>query len=305
MTTTNVAGQVHYQVTISKTRRPDYNRGGTTTADAPLITFGEPYRGSIHPWEPAQYFKVHLEPGQGLAVDGTVLGHTSYGPAWEINVLDAAQVLLTKLVFGTAYGGPFSFTSGNYLNSTSAAQDVFLQFLTKFWPLHDFQIVVQPRGQCPVPSDEEVISLGWDGVLTYLHLFDQRLLPPADKPTASFAGRTVRERGSGGENSCHFTGSAFPKAVFLSNSTWPVEPDSTYGPDGIALLRADEILYYRTERPARGLPVECELEISQIMSITTCDGGETDYAEHLIRNMMDSLRIGVQKGSFPIWSVWP
>ncbi len=93
--------------------------------------------------------------------------------------------------------------------------------------------------------------------------------------------------------------------MFLSNSTWPVEPDSTYGPDGIALLRADEILYYRTERAARDLPVECELEISQIMSITTCDGSEADYAEHLIRNMMDSLRIGVQKESFPIWSVWP
>jgi hypothetical protein len=305
MTTTNVAGQINYQVTISKVRRPDYNLGGTSTGDAPVVTFGNAYRGSIHPWEPGQYFRVHLEPGQGLAVEGTVLGHQSYGPYWEINVLDASQVLLTRLTYGTAYGGPFPFTSGTYLNSTNAATDVYLQFVTKFWPLHDFQLVVQARGQCPVPSGEEVTSLGWNDVLTYLHLFDQRLLPPADKPNASFAGRTVRERGTGGENTCHFTGSAFPKEVFLSDSTWPVEPDSTYGPDGIALLRADEILYYRTERPARNLPVECELRITQIMSIAACGGGETDYAEHLIRNMMDSLYLGVQKGWFTTWTIWP
>ncbi len=251
-------------------------------------------------------FKAHLEPGQGLAVEGTVLGHNSYGPYWEINVLDASHVLLEKVASGAAYGGPIPFTSGAYLNSTDAAKDAYVQFLTKFWPLHDFQLVIQMGGQCPVPSGEEVTSLGWGEVMTYLHLFDQRLLPPADKPNASFAGRMVRERGTGAVNDCFFTGSPYPELPVLSDSIWGVESDSTYGPDGIAQLLPDEILFYRTERPLRDLPVECELRLTQIMSISACGGGEVDYAEHLIKNMLNETQIGVQKGPLPpIWIIWP
>jgi hypothetical protein len=139
-TTSNVAGKVFYQITVSKVRRPDYNIGGSAISNAPLVSFGTTYRGSIHPWEPGQYFKVHLEPGQGFGVAGTVLGHSSYGPYWEINVLDASATLVTRLTYGTAYGGPFPFSSGVYTNSSQSAVDLYVQFLTKYYPIHDFQL---------------------------------------------------------------------------------------------------------------------------------------------------------------------
>jgi hypothetical protein len=145
-TTSNVAGKIFYQVTISKVRRPDYNIGGSSIANAPVVTFGTTYRGSIHPWEPGQYFKVHLEPNQGFAVAGTVLGHSSYGPYWEIHLRNGAGTLVQTMAFGAAYGGPLPFSSNVYSNSSGAAQDLYVQFRAQYYPIHDFQIAFEaPR----------------------------------------------------------------------------------------------------------------------------------------------------------------
>ena len=313
MTTTNVAGQIDYQVTISKVRRHDYNLGGTSIGDAPLATFGDTYRGSIHPWEPGQYFKVHLEPGQGLAVQGKVLGHYPNSTQWDINILDASHVLLTKLTFGVAGTqqvpiGPIPFTSGTYLNSTNAARDVYLQFVAKWYPVHDFELVIQPKGQCPVPSGENVIPIGFLAEPFELYgSFDQQLLPPAGNPSASFASRKVTERGTGAVNNCITPGAPFAQdPPYLNNSSWGVRSDNKWGPDTFFQISGSQILWYRENRPMQNLPVGCDVQITQIMSIATCDGNNVDYAQHLVKYGFDATNVTVVKGTAkPISTVWP
>jgi hypothetical protein len=94
--------------------------------------------------------------------------------------------------------------------------------------------------------------------------------------------------------------------VELSNSTWEGAADNTFEPDGIAFLLPDEIRYYREQRPLHRLPVDCAVWIWQNMAINGCGGGaETMYDQHLPRNMMDSLYLGVEKAGLVFWRSWP
>lgn len=98
---------------------------------------------------------------------------------------------------------------------------MYLQFLGKTWPLHDFELVIQQKGQCPVPSGEDVIPLGFlPEPFPLMGQFDQRLLPPVGNPNASFASRKVTERGTGAVNNCITPGAPFPpEPPSLSNSS--------------------------------------------------------------------------------------
>src|ERR1700730_8721625 len=71
--------QLTYSITATKTRRPDYNIGGVSFDSAPLISTGETLYGSVHEWEPGQFYKIHLEAGQLLYLTGQLTGSSMYG----------------------------------------------------------------------------------------------------------------------------------------------------------------------------------------------------------------------------------
>jgi transglutaminase-like putative cysteine protease len=134
-----------YTLTIRKKPRPGYNIGGDSTANAPLVQLPTMQYGSLHPNEVGQFYKIHLESQQGFYASGFVRGHSSWGPYYEIDVLNSAGTQVSQLHYGTAYGGPHQYSSRNpFINTGASAADFYVKIWTRFWPLWDFGLNIVP-----------------------------------------------------------------------------------------------------------------------------------------------------------------
>jgi hypothetical protein len=132
---------------VTKTPRPEYNIGGTGFANAPSITTGTRYYGSISELEPGQFWKIHLEQGQMIYLTGQAEGSTVWHPLLYIDLFDANEVLLTNMVSVVLSGvTPFPENSTQYVNTTGAAADFYLKGRSSSNPTLDVQFVVEsPR----------------------------------------------------------------------------------------------------------------------------------------------------------------
>jgi len=133
---------VNYTITVRKSPRHGYNLGGTGFDNAPMISAGDRYFGSLVPAEPGQFYKIHLEPNESIYLTGVAQGHQSFGSFFTIDLFDSSQQPVTNLVALAAYGIVGFPSSTTYVNNTGAAADYYLVVKTSYFPTHDFQFVV-------------------------------------------------------------------------------------------------------------------------------------------------------------------
>jgi hypothetical protein len=133
-----------YTLTVNKSPRPGYNTGGTGFGNAPLIEARTEQLGSVHPLEPGQFYKVHLDAGQVIFLRGQATGHSQYGSHFIIDLYDALTLHVQNMVNQAAYGTvtfPMTGTGPLYKN-TGPPADFYLRVRSQFWPTWDFRFTV-------------------------------------------------------------------------------------------------------------------------------------------------------------------
>lgn len=126
---------------------------------------------------------------------------------------------------------------------------------------------------CPVPTGETTTSVGWADAegLPAVHKFVQQLQPVS----SSFAGRTVTESDSSpATDSCWFQGSPFPQVPGVTGGTWSIGSDNRWGPDYVGWGN-DLFRYYQSQRVARGLPMPCDFNMFQKLTVSSCGGNSS------------------------------
>ena len=145
----NSQPSVTFTLTITRIPRQGYNTGGIGFSDAPLIDPGVTQYGSVHPNEPGQFYKVHLNAGQSMYVTGQVTGATMYQPWFGIQLFNASQGSLLYLVSMLAGGTkvfPAQDTNPTIYTNSGAAADFYLKVWSAYNLVQDFQFRVEsPR----------------------------------------------------------------------------------------------------------------------------------------------------------------
>jgi len=117
-----------------------------------------------------------------------------------------------------------------------------------------------PVDTCTAPTSETTTSGGWadsEGNPT-IHKWIQTLAPS----TTNFAGRVVSEANpGGGQDTCHFSGSAISPFNAVTGGSWTVDSNNSWGPDYVGWLPS-AVTYYRAQGRA-----PCEAQIPQRMDI--------------------------------------
>jgi subtilisin-like proprotein convertase family protein len=152
-----------YKISYSRQRRPDYNKGGGSFDNALPVSIPSTWRGSIyqgmqpqHPTDPGQFFKVHLETGQGVYAYGYATGSTFYGAGFGIEVYDSDRHLLPYTVLNpnwtyiAAYGRE-EYKTQTFVNNNNPG-DFYIRVWTRFWPTWDFEMNLATES-CPTPPE--------------------------------------------------------------------------------------------------------------------------------------------------------
>ncbi len=140
-----------YNFTIFRAPRPNYNVGGDSFSNAPLVgSFPATYRGSVRdgrtaiPPDPGQYFKVHLNGNQSIKASGTITQNTFYGTNFVLDVYDSNQQLLTTpthWLFTGVYGIK-NYTTAAFTNPNSTPADFYIRAWSYNWPTRDFSLTI-------------------------------------------------------------------------------------------------------------------------------------------------------------------
>jgi hypothetical protein len=113
--------QISYLLTVTRTPRPGFNLGGTSTSDAPLQVTPAGIKASVHPYD-SQYWKVQLPHGGTLKVMGRVRAITTISPAANLNIRvynAAGNYSMIKAVNSIPGGSVWvPFESSTYTNTT-------------------------------------------------------------------------------------------------------------------------------------------------------------------------------------------
>jgi hypothetical protein len=138
-----------YTLIITVAPRQGYNQGGTSFATAPLIETGVEQKGSVHPNEPGQFYRIHLDAGQLLFVRGEATAHYWWGSYFSITLYDDSQqevqLMLNAAVYNTQTF-PAAGTAGIVYKNTGAARDFYLKVRAQYYPTWDFKFTaVSPR----------------------------------------------------------------------------------------------------------------------------------------------------------------
>ena len=152
-----------YNVGYKRERRPNYNKGGSSFDNAlpvpiPSTWYGSLYQGMQpqHPTDPGQYFKVHLETGQGVYAHGYATGSTGWGAGFRLEVYDSAKTLLSTSVLNpnwiyvAAYGRE-EYRTQTFVNN-SGPGDFYIRAWSQFWPTWDFEMNLETES-CPAPVE--------------------------------------------------------------------------------------------------------------------------------------------------------
>jgi hypothetical protein len=138
-----------YTLTITKQPRQEYNRGGTGFDNAPLIQKGVKQYGSVHPWEPGQFYKIHVGAGESIHARGRFRGpDTLHSSNFTIRVYDSAFVEKKLIVNALAASDWVSFPAPNanpifYTFTNSGAEgDFYLKLRAGTYVTKDFEFYV-------------------------------------------------------------------------------------------------------------------------------------------------------------------
>jgi hypothetical protein len=192
-----------YSITVSKVGRPDYNRGGTSFTDAPLICPEANQYGSLHPWEPGQFYKVTLQEDEILYLTGKLTGSPAVGTNLYIDLYDSSQQYVTRLVSRYAQGEvafPSTATYPTYTNPGPGAADFYLKATAGVWPVHDFELHVQTQlptvtiTAANIVTDEIKVSLS-PGNLSGTLVVTAAVTPPTGAPITHTIQSVVKPSG--------------------------------------------------------------------------------------------------------------
>jgi hypothetical protein len=100
----------HYTLTVIRTPRPGYNLGGTGFSDALQLSDEIPQYGSVHKWEPGQFYKLHINSGEQIYVSGQALGK-KLGTLFKMSLYDSNQQLVFTLLNLAVWDTPKYFPS--------------------------------------------------------------------------------------------------------------------------------------------------------------------------------------------------
>ena len=135
-----------YTVTVKKTKREDYNVGGTSFGDAPLADpLPATYYGSLHHFEPGQFYRIQLNGNQGFFVSGYALGHPNNSPAFTIKLYDASFQEVTGWAVNLNPHGVEQFSSAVFANASQNPAVFYLKVRTQVHPTHDFKMTIHPK----------------------------------------------------------------------------------------------------------------------------------------------------------------
>ena len=151
-----------YNFTVIRSPRPNYNIGGDSFGNAPLVpSFPTTYRGSVRdatitpPADPGQFFKVHLNPGQSIYASGTVTQNTFYGTNFVLDIYDANQQLVTTpthWLFTATYEVD-NYTTQVFTNPNPTPADFYIRAWSDNWPTRDFSLTIHsPSQTCACPD---------------------------------------------------------------------------------------------------------------------------------------------------------
>jgi hypothetical protein len=132
---------VSYNIVVSKSPRADYNLGGTSFSNAPLIPLRTKQYGSLSPYEPGQYYKIHLSGYERIYMKGQALGFVQWGSGFNLSLYDANMVLIQNK-YVAAYGLE-TFQTTSYANPSSQGADFYIRAWAQWWATHDFQFTVE------------------------------------------------------------------------------------------------------------------------------------------------------------------
>ena len=226
--------KLQYQIIVTKTRRPDHNLGGTSFATAPLVCLEEAQYGSIHQWEPGQFYKVTLQEDELLYLSGRLLGSPTHGGNLKVEIYNSAQQYIKLLVNELAYGEatfPSTANFPTYTNPGPGAADFYLKFIAPVWPLHDFEAHFQtmlPKvtvTQATIVSDEIKVKLEPANLSGTLVITAS--VTPASGPAFTHTIHTVTK--PSGEHTFSFNRPSLPNGQYTSISAkWtPLGTDVT------------------------------------------------------------------------------
>lgn len=140
---------IHYNITVTKTPRQDYNLGGNSFENALVVpSLPASYHGSLWPTERGQFFRIHLEGNQTVYLSGFALGHTLQLANFTIDLSDSSYQLLQHLV-NIGPGGRIEYSDITYTNSSQNAADFYLCVTSTQLPVHDFELNILLYCHCP------------------------------------------------------------------------------------------------------------------------------------------------------------
>jgi hypothetical protein len=142
-----------YTLRITRTARPGYNIGGTSTGDAPLMApLPAAVKASVHPYEPRQYWKVHLSPGETIKLIGRGRTPVSSGN-WARLLVTVYKPNGSYSIVGDYWysGGPDvwnSFESSTFTNTTGSEGDFWVA-AEALYRVVDMQATIVKNGVLP------------------------------------------------------------------------------------------------------------------------------------------------------------
>jgi hypothetical protein len=152
-----------YTLTVTRNPRPGYNIGGSSKADAPLVSASLGVKLSVHHWEAGQYWKVNLAAGATLKAMGRwrCPSTSSACNAWvRVHKPDGSYASLTN--DGVSAGGAWTnFESSTFSNSGQA--DTFWIALHAGTRLLDAEMTIVQNGVLPQMVSPGEADVWWFG----------------------------------------------------------------------------------------------------------------------------------------------
>jgi hypothetical protein len=134
-----------YTIIVSRSRRPNYNTGGTTPTTATFLgNFPRTIYASIQPTETGQYFRVRVAAGGRIRVTGTAQTSPLYGAnLWARLYQPDGSTLVSTLVPAIACYDTCSYTSSWYTNTSGSAIELILRVNAETWMLWDVVMTIE------------------------------------------------------------------------------------------------------------------------------------------------------------------
>jgi hypothetical protein len=135
-----------YVITVTTSRRPDYNKGGPSFGSAAYVTgFPKTIYASIQStaYEPGQYFKLRLAAGGQIRVSGSAQASAAVGANLYVRLYTTDSTLVHTFVGGALVKPQLTFTSGWFTNTSATPKEYVLKVAAGTWMIWDLAMSIE------------------------------------------------------------------------------------------------------------------------------------------------------------------